>query len=88
MMWGRLAACCGLVGRPLTAILAVLVLSTSLPAQTIPYQRPVDTAPQEKTIGGGYQTPRFRSPCHEVPGCNCWMSRCWRQPWGFRPGWF
>jgi len=62
MMWGRLAACCGLVGRPLTAILAVLVLSTSLPAQTIPYQRPVDTAPQEKTIGGGYQTPPVQKP--------------------------
>jgi NosR/NirI family transcriptional regulator, nitrous oxide reductase regulator len=31
-------------------------------AQSIPYQRPVDTAPQEKSIGGGYRTPAVQKP--------------------------
>ncbi len=34
----------------------------SIPAQSIPYQRPVDTAPQEKTIGGGYKMPAVQKP--------------------------
>jgi polyferredoxin len=53
MMWGR-------------AILSVLLLSTiairPLPAQTLPYQRPVDEAPQERSIGGGYKTPPVQKP--------------------------
>jgi NosR/NirI family nitrous oxide reductase transcriptional regulator len=31
-------------------------------AQAVPYSRPVDTAPQEKTIGGGYKTPPVQKP--------------------------
>jgi NosR/NirI family transcriptional regulator, nitrous oxide reductase regulator len=31
-------------------------------AQAIPYSRPVETAPQEKTIGGGYKTPPVQKP--------------------------
>jgi len=31
-------------------------------AQAIPYQRPVDTAPQQNTIGGGYKTPPVQKP--------------------------
>jgi len=31
-------------------------------AQTIDYQRPVDTAPQQDTIGGGYKTPPVQKP--------------------------
>ncbi len=31
-------------------------------AQAIPYQRPVDTAPQQDTIGGGYKTPPVQKP--------------------------
>ncbi len=42
---------------PRRAVLAIMLLGAALTAQTIPYQRPVDEAPQEKTIGGGYRTP-------------------------------
>ncbi len=31
-------------------------------AQSIQYSRPVETAPQEKTIGGGYKTPAVQKP--------------------------
>ncbi len=31
-------------------------------AQAIPYQRPVQTAPQQDTIGGGYKTPPVQKP--------------------------
>jgi polyferredoxin len=37
-------------------------LATMAVGQTIPYQRPVDEAPQEKTIGGGYRTPAVQRP--------------------------
>jgi polyferredoxin len=47
-------------------VLAVLALSLgsarSAAAQGVPYSRPVDTAPQEKTIGGGYKTPAVQKP--------------------------
>ncbi len=43
------------------AILALLFISLS-PAPPIQYQRPVDTAPQEKSIGGGYKTPPVQKP--------------------------
>jgi NosR/NirI family transcriptional regulator, nitrous oxide reductase regulator len=36
--------------------------ATSLQAQNLPYQRPVETAPQEKTIGGNYKTPEVQKP--------------------------
>jgi polyferredoxin len=44
------------------AILLACALSLTLPAQAIPYERPVDTAPQEKDIGGGYKTPPVQKP--------------------------
>jgi polyferredoxin len=44
-------------------ILAALVFTLpAAPAQTIPYERPVQTAPQESTIGGGYKTPPVQKP--------------------------
>jgi NosR/NirI family transcriptional regulator, nitrous oxide reductase regulator len=42
----------------LLAILAVWLVS----AQSIQYERPVQTAPQENTIGGGYKTPSAQKP--------------------------
>ena len=52
--------------RTVAAILALFILGTvavpTIAAQSIPYQRPVDTAPQEKTIGGGYKTPASQKP--------------------------
>jgi hypothetical protein len=50
--------------RVLGPALALFFLGSvgTLPAQSIPYQRPVDTAPQEKSIGGGYQTPPVQKP--------------------------
>jgi NAD-dependent dihydropyrimidine dehydrogenase PreA subunit len=43
--------------------LVILVLSlASVFAQAIPYSRPVETAPQENTIGGGYKTPPVQKP--------------------------
>jgi NAD-dependent dihydropyrimidine dehydrogenase PreA subunit len=47
-------------------MLAALALSLgsvrSATAQTIPYSRPVQTAPQEKNIGGGYKMPAVQKP--------------------------
>jgi len=39
-----------------------LVSLSRAPAQAIPYQRPVDTAPQPDAIGGGYKTPAVQKP--------------------------
>jgi NAD-dependent dihydropyrimidine dehydrogenase PreA subunit len=54
-----------IIGRA-WVILALLVLLLagvrSAPAQAIPYQRPVDTAPQADAIGGGYKTPAVQKP--------------------------
>ncbi len=46
------------------AIIALLFLACvqSAPAQAIEYQRPVQTAPQEDTIGAGYKTPPVQKP--------------------------
>src|ERR1019366_1755198 len=47
------------------AILLLLILLAfvpSLAAQAIPYSRPVETAPQQDTIGGGYKTPAVQKP--------------------------
>jgi NosR/NirI family nitrous oxide reductase transcriptional regulator len=45
------------------AVLFLILISVrSAPAQAIPYQRPVETAPQEKDIGGGYVTPKVQRP--------------------------
>ena len=44
-------------------ILALLLLSIRPAlAQSIQYERPVQTAPQENTIGGGYKTPAVQKP--------------------------
>lgn len=45
-------------------LLALVLLAWSLAAfgQSIQYERPVQTAPQEDTIGGGYQTPGVQRP--------------------------
>lgn len=67
-MWGRRSSCvvCPAAGHQTRSALALalffLLSVWTLPAQSIPYQRPVDTAPQEKTIGGGYQTPPVQKP--------------------------
>jgi NosR/NirI family transcriptional regulator, nitrous oxide reductase regulator len=49
------------------AIVAAFILLIGLAAhlaigQTVDYHRPVDTAPQEKSIGGGYVTPEVQKP--------------------------
>ena len=53
-------------GRCAWAPLALLALALGAvrgaPAQTIDYQRPVETAPQADAIGGGYQTPAVQKP--------------------------
>jgi polyferredoxin len=43
-------------------LLLCLAFARSAPAQAIPYQRPVETAPQPDTIGGGYRTPPVQKP--------------------------
>lgn len=45
-------------------LLPVLLLASvrSAPAQAIQYERPVETAPQENAIGGGYKTPGVQKP--------------------------
>jgi NosR/NirI family transcriptional regulator, nitrous oxide reductase regulator len=50
--------------RSITLAAAALLLSLSAATygQAIPYERPVDTAPQEKNIGGGYKTPAEQKP--------------------------
>lgn len=40
----------------------LLMLAVAARAQAVDYQRPVDTAPQEKSIGGGYKTPDVQKP--------------------------
>jgi NAD-dependent dihydropyrimidine dehydrogenase PreA subunit len=48
---------------PQWAILALLVLlAHGALAQAIPYQRPVETAPQADSIGGGYKVPAVQKP--------------------------
>jgi polyferredoxin len=52
--------------RLTAAMLALLLLSLAsigrVSAQAIQYERPVETAPQEGTIGGGYKTPPVQKP--------------------------
>ena len=45
-----------------SALLAGILLLTTAAAQSIQYERPVQTAPQENTIGGGYKTPGVQKP--------------------------
>jgi len=51
----RLAAC-------LATALLCLASFHPVHGQAIPYSRPVETAPQENTIGGGYKTPPVQKP--------------------------
>ena len=46
----------------LACLLLGLAFVESAPAQAVPYQRPVETAPQPDTIGGGYKTPAVQKP--------------------------
>jgi hypothetical protein len=61
------------IGRAPAAILALFVLALgaapSAPAQAIPYTRPVETAPQQDAIGGGYRTSAVQRP---LP-CDYWL---------------
>lgn len=50
------------MSRTAAVLLALLLLCGSAYAQDIHYERPVDRAPQEKDIGGGYQTPPVQKP--------------------------
>lgn len=43
-------------------LLLFLTFAPTLPAQSLPYSRPVETAPQADTIGGGYNTPAVQKP--------------------------
>ena len=56
------------------------------PAQAIQYERPVETAPQEETIGGGYATPQVQRPRPRSAAWQRWTWRCWPSPWGSRSG--
>jgi NosR/NirI family nitrous oxide reductase transcriptional regulator len=47
---------------PLLWLFLCLSCLPRLAAQAIPYSRPVETAPQAQTIGGGYQTPAVQKP--------------------------
>lgn len=48
--------------RLVPALFLLAMCCAPLFAQAVPYQRPVDEAPQEKTIGGGYRTPAVQKP--------------------------
>ena len=53
-------------GRWLLALAPLLVFAWLAPtraaAQAVPYERPVEVAPQQETIGGGYLTPEVQKP--------------------------
>jgi len=62
--WGALWAA-PILGGILSALLPFffcLSFAPILAAQAIPYSRPVETAPQQDTIGGGYKTPAVQKP--------------------------
>ena len=46
----------------LLALLLWLAFAPAIHAQALPYTRPVETAPQENTIGGGYKTLEVQRP--------------------------
>jgi len=48
--------------RRTIALLLLLALAGVAYGQALQYERPVDTAPQEKDIGGGYKTPAVQKP--------------------------
>jgi NAD-dependent dihydropyrimidine dehydrogenase PreA subunit len=46
----------------LAALLILLLLPAAVTAQAVQYERPVEVAPQQETIGGGYVTPDVQKP--------------------------
>ena len=50
------------------AVLLLLVAAAVPPvcAQSLPYERPVETAPQGESIGGGYKTPDVQKRLGDV----------------------
>jgi hypothetical protein len=48
--------------RGTLAVALLLFAALFAYAQSIQYERPVQTAPQEQTIGGGYKTPAVQKP--------------------------
>jgi NosR/NirI family transcriptional regulator, nitrous oxide reductase regulator len=50
------------MARRILVLFLLMLMSGTLLAQALPYERPVDTAPQEKDIGGGYKTPAVQKP--------------------------
>lgn len=48
--------------RAILVLAALCALCLAIYPQAIQYERPVDTAPQEKDIGGGYKTPDVQRP--------------------------
>jgi len=48
--------------RAILALCLLIGLAGSAGAQALQYERPVDRAPQEKDIGGGYKTPPVQKP--------------------------
>lgn len=51
-----------MIRRAIVGFVLFFCLTLGAHAQAIQYQRPVDTAPQEKSIGGGYKTPPVQKP--------------------------
>ncbi len=51
-----------LTARVITALLVIAFCAGIAAGQAIPYDRPVDAAPQEHDIGGGYVTPDVQKP--------------------------
>ncbi len=51
-----------MMGRWAATMALALCLAGTAWAQALPYERPVDRAPQEKSIGGGYKTPDVQKP--------------------------
>ncbi len=64
--FGRVRAARGCSRRSLLRLLLSLVFCLAfmpgVPAQPVPYQRPVETAPQQNAIGGGYKTRAVQKP--------------------------
>jgi polyferredoxin len=80
----------------LVLLFLVVLSATSLPADQIEYQRPVEVAPSEETIGEGYVTPEVQRP---LPRAVIWQIAdvvllgialavtAWLALWKRRRGW-
>lgn len=51
-----------MIARWLAALLLIVCLAGVAGAQALPYERPVERAPQEQDMGGGYKTPDVQKP--------------------------